>query len=204
LDLDYAERVVDDSVLEAVGRHCKQLRRLYITGAHQVTDAAFSVDGGFLCECRSLSSLKLTGCVALSDAALRNVALRVPNLHEMMVGGLKTLTASALAELLVSCKSLVRLKAEMWIDVQSAAVRERQAASLGELFASDSRAQAGQQDDITSYRVIRNIDSALRYLLCMLPPGHVALSSLEALRAERGVSLNGGKLKILHDDHLVR
>mgnify|MGYP005993182887 CR=1 FL=1 len=218
LDLDYAESSVNDEVLATLGGHCPQLRRLYITGASAVTDAAFATDSGLLAGCPALATLKLTGCRDLSDVALRGIALRCSHLEEIILGGVRQLTASALAELLVSCPALTRVKAEMWLDAQPTAIRQRQAESVGELLgpgaaaspaaaAGDAAAVAaatqGEQDP-TSYRVVRNIDSALRYLARVLPPGHVASKPLAQLRARRGVTHKPESLMVLHDDHLVK
>ena len=210
VDLDYAERCVTDAVLHALGGHCPNLRRLYITGAQAVTDAAFSVDEGLLSGCPHLATLKLTGCRELTDVSLRSIALRCRSLEDIALGGVRQLTASALAELLVSCPALTRIKAEMWLDAQPVAIRQRQAASVGDIVAAAAAvppagmAAATAEQDTTSYRVVRNIDSALRYLARVLPPGHVASKPLLELRAHRGITDKAESLMVLHDDHLVR
>ncbi len=207
LDLDYAEHCVTNDVLAALGRHCPHLRRLYLTGGQHLTDVAFSADSGLLCGCKELATLKLTGCRELTDAAVRSIALRCANLQEVILSGNRNVTASALAELLVSCPALLRLKAEMWLDAQPTAIRQRQADSVGEVMAASAAAtDNGQARDAepTSYRVVRNIDSALRYLARVLPPGHVASKQLQYLREQRGVTAKPESLRLLHDDHLVK
>ena len=115
----------------------------------------------------------------------------------------------------VSCPALRRVKAEMWLEAQPDAIRRRQAESVGGLVAAatapvGAAAAGGEgvssvaQQDATSYRVVRSIDSALRYLAGVLPPGHVATKPLAALRAARGVTPKAESLTVLHDDHLVQ
>ncbi|KAG5184809.1 hypothetical protein JKP88DRAFT_354359 [Tribonema minus] len=97
LNVSHCARVGEygDGALVALGRHCARLRRLEAVGCHR--------------GCPELEALLLTGCAAVTGAAVAALAERCPLLAELSLSGCAALADADLAALAAGCARLRRL-----------------------------------------------------------------------------------------------
>ena len=103
-------RKVDDKVVAAVISKCSQLTTLNMSGCFNVTNAAVLVVAS---ECKQLSSLNLNCCRNVTELALVAVASECTQLKTLNLGGrFNHITNSAVVAVASECKQLTTLYLE--------------------------------------------------------------------------------------------
>jgi hypothetical protein len=174
LDLDYISSV-DDQVLAAIGRHCPLLTRLQLIGCTEITDTGMSATGLFN-QCTKLRRLNVRGCDQLTDSAIKAIAHHLPQLRELGLSGLTKVSGLAIATLVLSCRKLKFLKAELWFDSSDG---------------THPPARPEDEDDENpdkvskrSFRILGTVRGAIKYIQSILPPNDPLIALLQKRQRE--------------------
>ncbi len=180
LDVEYLINV-DDNVLAALGRHCPNLSRLQLVGCHTITDKGLSAEGLFH-SCTNLRRLNLRGCKEIGDSGILSIARRCPNMRELCLSGLTSVTAEAIAHVIVQCRRLNRFKGELWFDLPAGVEPDVE----GGVQMSDPNAPK------KSYRLLGSVRGAIRYIKSIIPPDHPLADALNARYRDTVLPGTGG------------
>lgn len=194
LDLEYCS-TVDDNVLAVLGRHCTHLTRLQVAGCPLITDAGLS-EQGLLNQCHNIRRLNLRGCVQVTSAGILSLAHGAPHMREICFSGLTSISPEAIATLVVSCRRLIRFKAELWFEHPDAA-----AAAAADAMEHEDDGTGSQDPSKKSYRLLGSVRGAIRFISGVLPPQHELQGALA--RRYREPIGGGGHASQSHRDGAV-
>jgi len=148
IGLEYLHKA-NDIFLEELGRHCPSLEHLLVPGCYFITDAGLSkLSTG----CRKITHVDVRGCRNVTGSGLVDIAKEgKASLRHLSMCGLPLVTPETMTRLMRWSLRLESLKAEMWSEED------------GDLGAD------GVARKRRSYRVLSNVDSALRYIVSTVP-----------------------------------
>lgn len=158
IGLEYLHRTTDD-FLEELGKHCPRLEQLLVPGCVDFTDDGFRA---LAKGCKRMTHIDVRGCRKIDGSGLVAVAKAgAGSLRHLSMCGLPLVTPETMTALVRWSPALESLKAEMW---------------------SEEDGEPGPGGEVRkrrSYRVLSNVDSALRYIVATLPESNEDVQELQ-------------------------